>query len=108
MLGSNALTSTRGATDNGDMQAMGVHLFRGESTSPRTGGPPPVLGSVDRRPTSPGAHCSSDTGNPYTCVYDPRNANLDLRSARVAIQCAGERSYFAGEQDPAAGIIHLL
>ena len=39
MLGSNALTSTRGATDNGDMQAMGVHLFRGESTSPRIGGP---------------------------------------------------------------------
>ena len=34
--------SMRGATDEnvyGDMQAMGVHLFRGEFTGPRIGGP---------------------------------------------------------------------
>ena len=49
----------------GAMQAMGVHLFRGESTGPRIGGPP--------RSTCPrmwtggppvlGVHCSSDTGS---------------------------------------------
>ena len=66
MLCSNALTSTRGAIDKsvyGAMQAMGVHLFRGKSTGPRTGGPP--------RPTCPrigglGVHQSGGSTVPPT------------------------------------------
>ena len=68
MLGSNPLTSTRGAIDKslyGAMQAMGVHLFRGESTGPKTDEPPR---STCPRIGGPGVHRSSDTATVWSLV----------------------------------------